>query len=714
MPGNRESSAIHGKSRHLAFSDNAYLLGCTGTFVTTVLRQEPTLEFMRTTFLIAVAFFLVACSQPPPEPTVDIGATVQAAVEKALPTATHTPEPDFQATVHAGIAGTMEVLASTPSPTPVPQPTATSIPTPTPIPTLVPTDTPTPAPTHMSTPQPTLPATNTPVPTVTNTPVPMSTPSSSLSLADVVERVRAGVVRIEGTSGGGSGFIVDADGYILTNEHVISSNTRLTVVLDSGTRLTPQVIDSDASRDIALLKVESSRKLTVLSFATSVREGEEVVALGHPLDLGASMTITKGIVSALRAFGGVSYIQTDAAINPGNSGGPLINLDGEVVGMNTAGRDDADGIGFAIKSNVLSSRLNVMKSVSVSTPTPMPAVKATTTQTPQFTFGPKDGSIELNPLDGFIDDYETLVTLADGIIEATFFNPYSSTEGNWSSGFMFRAGDQSGFHIVVVHSDGSWHHYLRPKRGSDEDQLLSMQYRGEISTASDGSNHVRIIVKGEEGWLFINDAFVGALDLSDLTTGGTVSAIGSYFQDDGIAGKSTRFTNLTIRKLASVYGPWDGSIRHDPEDGLIDLHKIYLLFTDGIVEAKFTNPYASDQGEWSSGFFFRVTYYNEFHILVIHSDGSWYHNLRTGGTEQELNSEYSHYVATTANDNNHIRIIFIENEGWLFINGTYIDSLDLSGLIRAGSVFAIAGYFTGDGIVGYSTSYEDFTIWSAD
>ena len=291
---------------------------------------------MRIPFLLAVAFLLVACSQPPPPtPTPDLEATIQAAVEKAIPTATNTPEPDLQATVSAGIAGTMEVLARTPSPTPIPQ--------------------------HLPTAQPTLPPTNTPKPTVTHTPVPRSTPSPSLSLVDVVDRVRAGVVRIEGTSGGGSGFIVDADGYILTNEHVISGNTRLTVVLDDGTRLTPQVIDSDASRDIALLKVDSSRPLTALSFGTSVREGEEVVALGHPLDLGASMTITKGIVSALRTVYGIQYVQTDAAINPGNSGGPLLNLKGEVVGMNTSDWDDAVGIGFAIKFDVLTDRLAIMK-----------------------------------------------------------------------------------------------------------------------------------------------------------------------------------------------------------------------------------------------------------------------------------------------------------------------------------------------------------------
>ena len=126
---------------------------------------------MRKTFLIAALFLLAACSKPPPEPAVDIGATVQAAVEKALLTATHTPLPDFQATVHAGIAGTMEVLAVTPSPTLIPEPTATQ--TSVPNSTHTPTDTPTSVPTSTHT------------PTATSTPPPSSTPSAAPTYAPI-------------------------------------------------------------------------------------------------------------------------------------------------------------------------------------------------------------------------------------------------------------------------------------------------------------------------------------------------------------------------------------------------------------------------------------------------------------------------------------------------------------------------------------------------
>ena len=176
------------------------------------------------------------------------------------------------------------------------------------------------------------------------------------------------MVRIEGTTASGSGFVVDADGYILTNEHVINGEPSLTVVFDSGARLTARVVASDVYLDIALLKVEATGQIIVLPFATEVRIGQEVIALGYPLDLGENMTITKGIISAFRNFDGVPYIQTDAAINPGNSGGPLLNIKGEVVGMNTSVQREiqgsefsAQGIGFAITYDVLSEQLRIMK-----------------------------------------------------------------------------------------------------------------------------------------------------------------------------------------------------------------------------------------------------------------------------------------------------------------------------------------------------------------
>ena len=161
----------------------------------------------------------------------------------------------------------------------------------------------------------------------------------------------------------GSGFVVDAAGYILTNEHVVAGQSRVTAILDNDTQLRARVVSADEQRDIALLRVEGGNGLKPLTFATALKEGEEVVALDYPLNLSGTITITRGIVSAVSWFDGVKHVQTDAAFNPGSSGGPLLNGRGEVVGMNStvirriAGRDfDAQGIGFAITYDVLVER----------------------------------------------------------------------------------------------------------------------------------------------------------------------------------------------------------------------------------------------------------------------------------------------------------------------------------------------------------------------
>ena len=536
----------------------------------------------------------------------------------------------------------------------------------------------------------------------------------------MVEKVRLSVVRVEGTSGGGSGFIVDSTDYSLTNEHVIVGQDRLTIVFDDGTRLTPQVIGYDSVQDIALLKVDApGRQMTALPLATEVREGEDVVALGYPLDLGDRMTVTRGIVSALRTFGNVAYVQTDAAINPGNSGGPLLNLGGEVVGMNTSalraiqGQEFfAQGIGYAIRSDFLSTRFALMKSGGYSRPTAEPTQRPTTSQA---AYGPADGSLEHDPDDGFIPTFDSDMNVADFVVDATFTTPHDLAGRNWSSGFLLRRTVQNEFHVVVVHKSGGWgHHYLR----SDDSEYQSIQEHpsSNIRTGRDVENHVRVVASGDKGWLFINGIYEAELDLSGLTDSGSVSLIGAWFDEDELSGHTTPFSGFTVRPLERKYGPSDGAMDHNQkESGSIDEHDTLTLLVDGIVEARFFNPYSAQEGPWSSGFLIRNSGVEEFHAIVIAEAGLWYHGLRTGDADstQELAYETSSDISTSLSGSNHIRIIALGGEGWLFINGSYVDKLDLSGWLEEGRVSAVASYFEGDGIAGRSTRFEGLTIWSA-
>lgn len=187
-----------------------------------------------------------------------------------------------------------------------------------------------------------------------------------------VERVSPAVVRINSTRqfsrnpvsgravrGTGSGFIVDAQGLILTNAHVVDGANTVTVVLNDGRSLQGQVLGRDESADVAVVKISASNLPTVtMGDSTAVQPGDWAIAIGNPL--GLDHTVTVGVISGVDRLGSAigsrdsqdRFIQTDAAINPGNSGGPLLNQQGQVIGINTAIiGGDAQGLGFAIPIN---------------------------------------------------------------------------------------------------------------------------------------------------------------------------------------------------------------------------------------------------------------------------------------------------------------------------------------------------------------------------
>ncbi|HEU5248812.1 MAG TPA: Do family serine endopeptidase [Thermoanaerobaculia bacterium] len=165
---------------------------------------------------------------------------------------------------------------------------------------------------------------------------------------------------------GGTGFIISDDGYVVTNYHVVENADKVEVRLSNRERLTARIVGRDPATDLALLKIDTKQRLNPLPLGDSdrVRVGEWVMAIGDPLNF--DKTVTVGVVSAKGRFGLTAdqatrsfenFIQTDAAINFGNSGGPLINVSGEVVGINTAMFRPAQNIGFAVPVNTLKNVL---------------------------------------------------------------------------------------------------------------------------------------------------------------------------------------------------------------------------------------------------------------------------------------------------------------------------------------------------------------------
>jgi S1-C subfamily serine protease len=186
-------------------------------------------------------------------------------------------------------------------------------------------------------------------------------------LAVLFERVSPAVVSIQATKINkvkptrrfetivGSGMVIDKDGQILTNAHVVDGAASLTITLDRGSKVSARIVGLDPVLDLALIRVEGPSPLPTVRFGDSaaVRVGDEVIAIGNPI--GLDQTMTRGIVSGLnRTLPGITdepLIQTDAPINPGNSGGPLVDRCGQVIGINTLISEEAQSIGFAVPIN---------------------------------------------------------------------------------------------------------------------------------------------------------------------------------------------------------------------------------------------------------------------------------------------------------------------------------------------------------------------------
>ena len=223
---------------------------------------------------------------------------------------------------------------------------------------------------------------------VQNTPLAPLQYDPSRSLAPLVTKLSPAVVNLEVTQavsemglgrspfgapegalrqGMGSGFFISPDGYLVTNNHVVDGARQVTVHMDGGRELPGAVVGTDPRTDLALVKVELAKGEIVhhvaLGDSDAARVGDWVVAIGAPF--GLDHTVTAGIISAKsRVIGAGPYddfLQTDASINPGNSGGPLFNLEGEVVGVNTAINPRGQGIGFSVPSNVVKSVVEVLK-----------------------------------------------------------------------------------------------------------------------------------------------------------------------------------------------------------------------------------------------------------------------------------------------------------------------------------------------------------------
>ena len=182
---------------------------------------------------------------------------------------------------------------------------------------------------------------------------------TSADFSDIIEESIPSVVTIKTDVAQGTGFIIHKDGYIVTNAHVLAGGREIYAVTSDQKVYEAKFYGYSLDLDVALLKILGTYSALELSDSNEVQVGEKVIAIGNPL--GLQFSVTEGIVSNLHMKGTNNldaYIQTDAALNPGNSGGPLINKQGEVIGMNNFKIGGSEGLGFALESNYIKQVIN--------------------------------------------------------------------------------------------------------------------------------------------------------------------------------------------------------------------------------------------------------------------------------------------------------------------------------------------------------------------
>ena len=533
----------------------------------------------------------------------------------------------------------------------------------------------------------------------------------------MVGEVRPAVVRIETSSGSGSGVIFETQGqtgYIVTNHHVVEGDARVNVTVNDSAIYSGSVLGTDAVRDLAVVSI-CCGSFNALPFgdATALQPGDPVVVIGYALGLPGPATVTRGIVSAVRYAPnfGSNVIQTNAAMNFGDSGGPMLSLSGKILGINTYGYDKSqtEGLNFAISGTTVQSLVLALKAAPP-TPTPTPTPTRQPTPTPDAGtaggFGPISGELRHDPADGFIKTEYTGVEFADMIVSATFVNPYSASSNSWDYGFIIRdggAGSSARFIQIVVTSSGRWEVSWR-ESGSSDSQTTAQGTLRQFNTSAGGRNLVWFAAFGETGLLFVNGEFISMLDLSDVARAGDVAVITGAFEGGEVAGASTRFEDFQGWSFQREYGPVSGKLEY--EQGLVSAHHSGV-WTNGLVtEATFTSPSGRD---WDYGFIIRNPEFNRLEVIGVAGDNRWFHQTRDVGDDHYTELEDGNLAAANLLNRNHLLLFASEEFGLFFVNGQFIARLDLSHNLDYGAVSAMGGFFndhTGE------PSFENFNVWT--
>ena len=531
------------------------------------------------------------------------------------------------------------------------------------------------------------------------------------SIAEVAQRLRPSVVRIESSDGIGSGFIISSDGLIVTNAHVVGEDLSLDVTLSDGSVRTAIVLGTAIEEDIALLVIDAYQMPAVQFGSTDTTiVGNEVLALGYALNLPGTASLTRGLVSAFRpnTFGGLTALQTDTAVNPGNSGGPLLDLEGRVVGIVTAGFREAEGINFAITIDDALLVINRLRAGAA-----LPLGKFISQTYPYSVGVPVEWRVyEVVPSYVYVRDEASsavVLIIVEEVEPGVTTDQYADTRTELGADPDNLDSYEKHYSKEVTLSEDirAWEVFETWKRPENN----FFQKGKEYFFVHDGLGYSIYTQSEKSEWQRVESV------IDDIVARFFIDPTASTVPSSGPPATQVPTTSPTAtpttEPASTHFGPVDRTLDHDPDDGFVPSFDSGTNILNGVVEATFVPPHFDSSRSWSSGFILRRTGPSERHAVVIASNRAWYHYVSKGENESEpVQWAFSSLISTSVGSTNHVRVIALNDKGWLFINGTYAGELDLSGWSRAGRVKVVGAFFADDEIAGMSTEFRDFTVHS--
>ncbi len=360
-------------------------------------------------------------------------------------------------------------------------------------------------------------------------------------------------------------------------------------------------------------------------------------------------------------------------------------------------------------------------------------------------FGPEDGQLEHDPDDGSTEVYSALSAPRAILVEAVFHNPHPDADTYWSHGFHLKKGRSNHSYWVGIKSTEVWRHFYR--LGSSEQRANREINTSDIDTSPGASNLLQVVQLDEVGWVYVNGVYQGSFAM-DADTGGDQVRIYVSDKEPGL----TQFEDFTVWKwdpvmyrdfpevdpsyvppatstplptatpdpLVPIFGPVNGSIRHEEADGRFEIFDGPNIDGNVMVEITFEVPFAPNESHWNFGLWFDSEKPGAFHIVDISGIfGGAYNHWRKSGPDAEWQGRRSEDVVginLQKGEKNHVRVILIDREAWLYVNDRRMGILNFSlgdipspnwvGLVvddrdSQGARYSMVG----------STKFEDFTVW---